>query len=288
MAVYANDLSGNKAQFFRRYQRERPEPVTILSNKDLEGAQFLRHAHSRLVDYHINEDFEGRDYTGFQATQLFGTIEEPTFAVLSTWNTAIPWAGGAWHSWTDLDNIEVAKQPFVDSNIFVVNEAYSLLHGWAEGSIKVADEILEDHFGVQRPWDFDSVDLNQVVLQTNSQECVEGPSEAGGEVGDGGGGGDIGSVLCFMGDSQVRMADGSWERLDRIQVGDNIDTGFGVGIVTEALVHQVEKELSLHRVSTEFGDLVGYVDRKKRIQAILTHPLLQNPRSSHLEWKRLA
>jgi hypothetical protein len=40
---------------------------------------------------------------------------------------------------TDLDNVEKAMEPLVDSEIYVVNEAYSLLHGWAEGSLKLAD-----------------------------------------------------------------------------------------------------------------------------------------------------
>lgn len=132
LAVYVDDLSGNKAQFFRRYQRERPEPVTFISNTDLEGAEFLKHAHARLEEFHLNV-FDGGNYTGSEAATVFAETSPPTFAVLSTWDTAIPWAGGAWHLWTDTGNIELAQQPFVKDNIFVVNEAYSLLHGWAEG-----------------------------------------------------------------------------------------------------------------------------------------------------------
>lgn len=138
LAVYVNDLSGNKAQFFRRYQRDRPEPVTILSESDLESAQFLRHAHERLVDYHLYDNTNG-NYTGAEVTAAFRGVEPPPMGVLSTWNVAVPWAGGAWHSWTDLDNVDKAISPLVDHNIFVVNEAYSLLHGWAEGSVKNAD-----------------------------------------------------------------------------------------------------------------------------------------------------
>ena len=138
LAVYVNDLSGNKAQFFRRYQRERPEPVTILSNSDMESAQFLRHAHERLVEFHLYDNTEG-GYTGAEATAAFRGVSPPPMGVLSTWNTAVPWAGGAWHSWTDLSNVDKAMAPLVDHNILVVNEAYSLLHGWAEGSIKNSD-----------------------------------------------------------------------------------------------------------------------------------------------------
>jgi hypothetical protein len=86
LAVYAHDFGGNKAQFFRRYQRDRPEPVTIISNTDTEGAAFLKHAHNRLKEYHLYEA-QNTSYTGFEAQQVFDTSSEPTFAVLATWNT---------------------------------------------------------------------------------------------------------------------------------------------------------------------------------------------------------
>lgn len=99
LAVYANDLSGNKAQFFRRFQRDRPEPVTILSgSSSLEAEWFLQHAHDRLVEYHLYDNTNA-NYTGAQATNAFRGVDPPTFCVLSTWNTAVPWAGGAWHTW---------------------------------------------------------------------------------------------------------------------------------------------------------------------------------------------
>lgn len=278
--MYANDLSGNKAQYFRRFQRERPEPVTFIDNKDLEGREFLRHAHQRLLDYHLQEETD-TELTGFQIDQLFRDIELPTFAVLSTWNTAVPWAGGAWHTWTDLSNIQIAKQPFVEDNIFVVNEAYSLLHGWAEGSLKVADEILEQYFDVPRPWDFPVVDINQIVLQTSSEECVEpeggggggGTGGGGGGSGGGGGGGDAGGILCFTADALVSMADGTMKPIRDVQEGEMVLTGTaqGAGRVTQKLVHPVESgKATLVVMETSHGELVGTPD----------HPVL----SSDGEW----
>lgn len=93
LAVYAHDFGGNKAQYFRRYQRDRPEPVTIISNTDTEGASFLKHAHDRLKQYHLYEVVNA-SYTGFEAQQVFDRADEPTFAVLATWNTATFGAGG--------------------------------------------------------------------------------------------------------------------------------------------------------------------------------------------------
>ena len=284
MAVYANDLSGNKAQYFRRFQRERPEPVTFISNQDLESREFLRHAHQRLLNYHLEEETES-ELTGFQVDQLFRAVQLPTFAVLATWNTAVPWAGGAWHTWTDLSNVQIAKQPFVDRNIFVINEAFSLLHGWAEGSIKVADEILEDHFDVQRPWDFPVVDINQIVLQTSSAECVEGEaggSGGGGGDGSGGGGGAAeDNPLCFTGDALVSMVDGTLKPIRDVRQGDLVQTGTGKGAgrVTRALVHPVPgNKATLTVLETEHGELVGTPD----------HPMYHSETDVWVDFENLA
>jgi Hint-domain len=266
LAVYVNDLSGNKAQFFRRYQRERPDPVTIISNTDLEGAELLKHAHGRLEEFHLYNN-PNATYTGSEAITVFGETSPPTFAVLSTWNTDIPWAGGAWHMWTDLDNVETAMQPFVEHNIYVINEAYSLLHGWAEGSLKLGDEILESYFGIPRPWSFEVSDIVQVVAQTNSRECTGESSNStgsggtssgsgGSSAGSGSGGG---SVLCFSGDAKVEMADGTFKEIRDVRTGDMVATGHELlaGLVTKALVHPVESMIPVAVVVTEHGELVG-------------------------------
>ena len=265
LAVYVNDLSGNKAQFFRRYQREKPEPVTIISNTDLEGAEFLKHAHGRLEEFHLYNN-PNASYTGSDATTIFGETSPPSFAVLSTWNTDIPWAGGAWHMWTDLDNVETAMQPFVDHNIYVINEAYSLLHGWAEGSLKLGDEILETYFDIPRPWSFEVSDIVQVVAQTNSRECAGESSNStgsgtgsGGSTGSAGNGSGGGSVLCFAGDARVEMADGTFKEIRDVRDGDMVATGNNhrSGLVTKALVHPVASVVPVAVIVTEHGDLVG-------------------------------
>jgi len=259
LAVYANDLSGNKAQFFRRYQRERPEPVTIMSSSDLESAQFLRHAHSRMEEYILYENANA-SYTGSQAQAAFRGVSAPEFGVLSTWNVAIPWAGGAWHAWTDLDNVVQAMMPLANENIHVINEAYSLLHGWAEGSVKLADQVLEENFGIARPWDFEVEDLVQFVQQTNSRECV-----AADDSGVSSGSGNIeepeegNPALCFTEDALVEMQDGSLKKIVDIRVGDLVSTGAGVGegVVTEVLVHPVSDVTHVAVMKTSMGDLVG-------------------------------
>lgn len=63
LAVYASDFSGNKAQYFSRFQKERSDPVTFITNERLEGKEFLQHAHERLEEYHLYQ-IENATFTG--------------------------------------------------------------------------------------------------------------------------------------------------------------------------------------------------------------------------------
>lgn len=222
------------------------------------------------------------NYSGFEVNQVFEETNPPEFAVLSTWNVAVPWAGAAWHAWTELDNIDLALEPFVDSNIFVVNEAFSLLHGWAEGSIKVADQILEKYFDIERPWSFPVVDLNQIVQQTSSQECAEPDDDGTTSGGGGGGGGGDGTAggatdddpFCFVADALVSMADGTSKRIEDVLEGDFVMTGtnHGEGLVTQKLVHPVGDVVPVAIIETDGGELIGTP----------SHPVLLDG-----EWKEL-
>lgn len=278
LAVYAHDFGGNQAQFFRRYQRDRPEPITIISNTDIEGASFLKHAHDRLKLYHKYHAVNAT-YTGFEAQQLFDEVNEPTFAVLATWNIGTFGAGGGWHHWTDLNEVNNAIKPLNDYKIHVVNEAYSKLQGWAEGTLLSADEVLEDYFSVPRPWSFDTPDNVQLLAQTSSQECTEetdGDGGGGGVVSSGGGGdGGNDSILCFASDALVEMADGRLKKIVDVEKGDEVNTGFlgNVGIVTEVLAHKVFKDVEVASLSSQYGTLVGTLD----------HPIYFND-----QWMELA
>lgn len=88
LADYVHDFAGDQSQFFRRYQRDRPEPVTIISNTDAEGAALLNHAHARLAEFHLYEN-QNASYTGFEAETAFRNADPPEFAVMATWNIGV-------------------------------------------------------------------------------------------------------------------------------------------------------------------------------------------------------
>jgi hypothetical protein len=130
----------------------------------------------------------------------------------------------------------------------------------------LADEILEEFYDVQRPWDFEAPDYVQYVAQTSSQECEETDiTDTGGAGGGGSGGGgglDDGVVdLCFTKDALVSMEDGRMVPIDTVEVGDLVSTGFPgeIGRVTEVLVHNVDTsgKTAVTVISTGHGDLIG-------------------------------
>lgn len=270
LAVYAHDFSGTKAQYFRRFQRDRPEPVTILSSTNPEEEEFLKHAHDRLVDYHVYGDndavLNATSFSPFQLRKIMEASEPPTFAVLANWNTAAFGAGGGWHHWTDMDNTEKAMKPLNSLGLHVINEAFSKVQGWAEGSLLLADEILEEYYDVARPWDFGVPDGVFYLAQTSSEECVA-EEDSGGSSSGGGGGGTTGGELdlCFVAGSMVELSDGSAIPIEDVQVGDHVATGVDgkVGLVTEKLVHPVEDKdhpSDVVVIETQQGELVGTPD----------------------------
>jgi len=278
LTVYAHDFSGAKAQYFRRFQRDRPEPVTILSSTNPEEEDFLKHAHERILEYHVyGEDNEAvlnaTSLSPFQLRKIMEATAPPTFAVLANWNTAAFGAGGGWHHWTDMSNTEKAMKPMNSLGLHVVNEAFSKLQGWAEGSLLLADEILEEYYGVARPWNFEVPESIFYLAQTSSEECVaeddsdgSGSSSGGGGDAGGGGAGGGGFDPCFAAGSMVELGDGSLVPIEDVQAGDFVATGVDdkIGLVTEKLVHPVkaaledtEHESEVVVILTQDGDLVG-------------------------------
>jgi len=86
---------------------DRPEPVTIISNTDVEGAAFLEHAHSRLEEFHLYENINA-SYSGFQASTVFRNADPPTFAVLATWNIGV----SSWNCKCSFSSLKVLHSYF--------------------------------------------------------------------------------------------------------------------------------------------------------------------------------
>jgi hypothetical protein len=179
----------------------------------------------------------------------------PTFGVLATWNAATLGAGGGWHGWTDLGLSDAMPAALAAHGAFVVNEAYSLVQGWAEGSLQAADAVLADHFGLARPWDFAASEYPVHVAQTAKAAC----EAATATVPNGTSGGDSGAydddALCFLGNASLLLADGRRVPLSSARVGDRVATGFGggAGRITRVLKHAVDRSVALVAVNGLVG-----------------------------------
>lgn len=263
LAAYIHDFGGETAMYYRRFQADRREPVTIVSASTTEGKLMLDHAHDRLMQYHkYHATMPGM--SAYEINKKLKTLEPPEFAVLATWNVGVPWAGGGWHGWTSIDYLQEAMGPLAGTTgIHVINEAFSNLQGWAEGTMMAADETLKKHFGVQPPWSFEAPAMLQVVRQTKKPEPECGASNAtssGGGGGGGGGGGANEDVLCFTKDARLRLANGTTIPLSHAQKGDQVwmgDGSTGPGRVTAVLKHPVHSEKLVAVLKTAEGELVA-------------------------------
>jgi hypothetical protein len=90
-----------------------------------------------------------------QVRELHGRndIPDPYVTWFKDW-TADPYGGG-YHAWKANYDIEYVmgymRRPESDEQIYICGEAYSDQQGWVEGAFCVAERMLEDFFGLDRP-----------------------------------------------------------------------------------------------------------------------------------------
>lgn len=92
-----------------------------------------------------------------QLRELHGdqvNIPEPYVTYFKDW-TDDPFGAGyhAWKAGYSVKNVmPYMRKPVVDEAIHIIGEAYSDQQGWVEGAFCVAEKMLQDHFGLKRPY----------------------------------------------------------------------------------------------------------------------------------------
>lgn len=80
-------------------------------------------------------------------------VPDPIGARYHDW-TRDPYGGG-WHAWKAgyryWEVMKRMRRPVDGEDVFVCGEAYSNNQGWVEGALQVAERMLEEHFGLDRP-----------------------------------------------------------------------------------------------------------------------------------------
>lgn len=92
-----------------------------------------------------------------QLRELHGdlvTIPEPYVTYFKDW-TDEPFGAG-YHAWKAGYSVEKVmpymRKPDVNEDIHIIGEAYSDQQGWVEGAFCVAEKMLQDYFGLDRPY----------------------------------------------------------------------------------------------------------------------------------------
>lgn len=118
--------------YYRQFQADREEPVTIITNETVEGAIFLSDVHDSTMSVNGH-------------TSLAGTIDPPPQAVLATWNMASPGFGSGMHSWNDNTKQPAASKALEQFGIYLTNEAWyqnTNTGRWAEYALSLAEDFL--------------------------------------------------------------------------------------------------------------------------------------------------
>lgn len=135
-------------RYYQSFSLNIGAPYTVLDNSTSDGRAFLAKVHASLVRLH--------------APQLAaaGALERvraqgPTEAVLAVWDAKVEHYGCATHTMKpgSIPPAEVPARslaPFQGREVYVANEAFSSVQGWAEGSLVMA-ENLAHRLGLARP-----------------------------------------------------------------------------------------------------------------------------------------
>jgi monoamine oxidase len=79
-------------------------------------------------------------------------IPKPYWASFKDWTTDY---GGGWHFWNPGlavgDYIGQVRHPVSDAPVYICGEAYANEQGWVEGTLKSAEHVLQEHFGLKWP-----------------------------------------------------------------------------------------------------------------------------------------
>lgn len=91
-----------------------------------------------------------------QLRELHGdiTIPEPYVTYFKDW-TDDPFGAGyhAWKAGYSVENVmPYMRKPVVDEQIHIIGEAYSDQQGWVEGAFCEAEKMLQEYFGLDRPY----------------------------------------------------------------------------------------------------------------------------------------
>lgn len=136
-------LEDNSSQNSNKFLFQ-PKPTAKVSESQFDDELLSVQATKTMVDETLN-----------QIRELHGREDIP--APYVTWykDWSLDPYGGGYHAWKARYNIKEVmpymRNPLPEEDIYICGEAYSDQQGWVEGAFCVAENMLQEHFGLQQP-----------------------------------------------------------------------------------------------------------------------------------------
>lgn len=125
------------------------KPYVVLDATTWQGRELLNKVHTSVVGVH--------DRAGIEIPAPFKATP-PTQVVVTVWDQAVTNVGGAWSHYKKGNQESApnrvpgaAMAPFTGEALYLANEAWSTISGWAEGSLIMAENVIMKFFGVPKP-----------------------------------------------------------------------------------------------------------------------------------------
>lgn len=170
-AVYTNEARREAAiKFYENYQLYTGSPYSILDDSTMDGRALLEKVHASLLRLHRSQ---------LVAAGALERVEalHPSQIVLSVWDSKVKYFGAATHHMKNgtipprLVSV-MSLKPFSGKQIYLANEAFGPVSGWAEGSLVMAENIVHQ-LGLDRPsWLSEDVYEKHVLFPPSGESAL--------------------------------------------------------------------------------------------------------------------
>ena len=130
--------------YYKQYQTDPLSPVKLLDTTTTMGKKALDDSHTSLIAFHKDE----LEKAGIAQSSL----AKPTFMTVSNWVSDDPVAPGIGHMSSGSDaQRALARAPTATHDVYLADQDYGYRSGWAVGSLKMAEKVLQAEIGVAKP-----------------------------------------------------------------------------------------------------------------------------------------
>jgi len=146
--------------YYKQYQTDPLNPVKLLDGTTAMGTKALTDAHAAMLGFHTKQITKA----GLSPAAL----AKPSFMTVSNWVSDDPITPGIGRMGSSTDaNRALVRAPTKTHDVYLADQDYGYRSGWAVGSLKMAEKVLQAEIGLKKPtWlDADWYETNVVDLK---------------------------------------------------------------------------------------------------------------------------